>query len=252
MIHRRRSLLGCTSALGRIGQKVVRRLKRDGLSATLRRAVEVILWEARKLDPVFRERERESREYDSLFNVDTSGKILKEDLLFPKEVEEWCNWYEPTPPYLIREFVKHLPQDLTTFHWLDLGSGKGRVVFICSRYRMKAITGIELSPWLHDISVENQKSFRDPEQKTFSLHFIQGDAQSMAFPPDDLIISLYNSFNGPVLEAVVRKLTDSLREIPREVYLIYVNPLHAEVVERTGMFEKIAQGDRYKIFRAKR
>jgi len=252
MIHKGRCLLGCTTTLRRIGQKVVQRIKRDGVLATLSRAVEVILWESRKLDPVFRERERESREYDSLYNVDTSGKILKEDLSFPKEVEEWCNWYEPTPPYLIREFVRHLPEDLSNFHWIDLGSGKGRVVFMCSRYRMKAITGIELSPWLYEISVQNQKSFRDPNQQTFSLNFLHGDAQAIVFPSDDLIISLYNSFTGPVLEAVLDNLRRSLEELPREAYLIYVNPLQADVVEQSGMFEKIAQGDKYKIFGAKR
>lgn len=230
----------------------MRRLKSEGLRPTLQRAVEVLLWEARKLDPTFRAREKESQDYDSRFNVDTSGKILKEELQFPQEVQEWCNWYEPTPPYLIREFMRYLPEDLSTFHWVDLGSGKGRVAFMCAHYRLKAITGIELSPWLHEIAVANKARFHDPDQRTFSIEFIEGDAQTVNFPHDNLIVSLYNSFNGPVLERVLKNLTTSLEEIPREAYLIYVNPLHASVVTQTGVFKEIGQASKYRIFRANR
>jgi hypothetical protein len=39
-----------------------------------------------------------------------------------------------------------------------------------------------------------------------------------------LIIYIWNSFTGPVMEQVFRNLEASLAQLPRELYLVYIHP----------------------------
>ena len=44
------------------------------------------------------------------------------------------------------------------------------------------------------------------------------------WPPGPLIVYMWNAFTQPVMERVFRNLESSLKEEPRELYLVYIHP----------------------------
>jgi SAM-dependent methyltransferase len=203
----------------------------------------------RKLDPVFRERLRESEHWDDQFGTDTGGQIPKTELNFPEDLAAWCNWYEPAPPWIIREFFTKLPADVSDFHWVDLGSGKGRVVLMCAMFPLRAVTGVELSRTLHRIAVHNLELFPKNVRRTEVVQFVEGNAETFDLPEVPLIISLFNSFGPPILTTVLERLIASLRDHPREAYFIYINPVHRSLIEGTGVFDTLVESGRYRLYR---
>ena len=53
---------------------------------------------------------------------------------------------------------------------------------------------------------------------------MQGDATDFSWPPGPLIVYMWNAFTRPVMERVFRNLESSLKEEPRELYLVYIHP----------------------------
>ena len=51
-----------------------------------------------------------------------------------------------------------------------------------------------------------------------------GDATEFSWPPGPLIVYMWNAFTRPVMERVFQNLQSSLKEQPREVYLVYIHP----------------------------
>lgn len=66
------------------------------------------------------------------------------------------------------------------------------------------------------------------------LSVINRDARLFPWPSTPLVVFLYNPFEEPIVGQVVDRLERSLRDAPRPVDLIYVNPLWAEAFETRG------------------
>ena len=70
---------------------------------------------------------------------------------------------------------------------------------------------------------------------------------------------MFNPFNGVILSRILENLEQSWNENPRDMFVVYHNPVHADLVENCPLFDVFLSGtDRwdyrrldYKIFRAK-
>ena len=86
---------------------------------------------------------------------------------------------------------------------------------------------MELSPELDRIARSNIARYSEakggllPDTPLISM---QGDATDFAWPPGPLIVYMWNAFTQPVMERVFRNLESSLKEEPRELYVVYVHP----------------------------
>ncbi len=68
--------------------------------------------------------------------------------------------------------------------------------------------------------------------------------------PEPLLLYLFNSLPEAALIEVMTNLDDSLRQCPREVYLLYHNPLLEPVLANYPAFKKIAGTHQYSLFQA--
>src|SRR5712691_7133679 len=57
--------------------------------------------------------------------------------------------YQPTEPVLFEEMLASIKIDFRNFTFIDLGSGKGRVLLLASDYPFRQIVGVELLPALN-------------------------------------------------------------------------------------------------------
>ncbi len=120
--------------------------------------------------------------------------------------------------------------DWSRFTFVDLGCGKGRALLLASRYPFRKILGVELDPSLAAVAQANLLAFRAPWQVCRSLAALHGDATAFDLPPTPILLYLYHPFLAPALKRVLRRLERSLRQHPRELWLVYINPEAAHVL----------------------
>jgi hypothetical protein len=135
------------------------------------------------------------------------------------------------------------------FIFVDIGSGKGRMLLMASSLPFKQLIGLELSPELHEIGRKNIRKFRSAAQKCRNIVTHCADATSFPLPPDNTVLFLYNPFRAPIMERFLTHLKHSFRENPREVYVFYAKPLYHDLIMNTGCFELLSRDDSLAVYR---
>jgi SAM-dependent methyltransferase len=127
----------------------------------------------------------------------------------------------------------NLPRDS---NFVDIGSGKGRVLLIASQYGFHRVVGIEFSGELCAIARKNVEAFSRNAKPVSSIEVIETDATKYRFRAEDRVFFMYNPFDAFILAKVVDNIRRSLEENPRNAWLIYNTPLHHEVIKSAGLF----------------
>ena len=158
--------------------------------------------------------------------------------------------YQPSDPALFHESIRGLAIDYSQFQFLDLGSGKGRTLLMASEYPFRRILGVEVVPALHRAALENFGKYKSQTQKCFTLESVCGDARDFQFPPEPLVLFLFNPLPEAGLRVVMANLRASLREHPRPVYVVYHNPLLEHVLVEDGGLQRVRGDLRYAVYRS--
>jgi SAM-dependent methyltransferase len=155
--------------------------------------------------------------------------------------------YQPTDPALFHEMMSKLEIDFSQFVFIDIGSGKGRVLLMAADYPFRRVIGVELLPELHRIAQENISKYKSDSRRCFALESICGDARDFVFPPEPIVIYLFNPLPEAGLINLLAHLGRSLSANPRPVYVLYHNPLLERVLARRWL-RRISGTDGYAIY----
>lgn len=122
-------------------------------------------------------------------------------------------------------------------HFLDIGCGKGRALIMAAEAGTKKITGVDISRQLLDSAKKNIAKYNTTHQ---GIDFIikHDDAFYFEIADDVDIIFLFNPFDEFLMEAVADNIEKSLAGNPRQLQIVYFNPLHKHVFLNRG-FEQI-------------
>ena len=214
-----------------------------------------VLWEFVRDSTPERLRQRYGdADYDWDYRVNTtSGAVAWRDRL----LGQFHSAYQPTEPAAFHEMLNSVQQAPTPdqavlnfrdFTFIDLGSGKGRTLLMASDYPFRRIIGVELLPSLHQIAQQNLSEYKSDTQKCFALESISADATAFPFPDDPLVIYLFNPFPETGMRRLFANLERSLREHPREVYVLYHNPLLEHVLAEGGFLRRLGGTHQYSLF----
>jgi hypothetical protein len=162
--------------------------------------------------------------FDEEYGTDTSGLIFGDDL--------WSTAYYGVTPSLLTQMIGSLNLDWERFVFIDLGSGKGRALLLASQFPFKKIVGVEFVPELSSTATANISRFNPPWKVCKEIESINEDAGKFEYPSDPLVVYIYNPFLAPVMKKCLKHLSSSLEKQPREVYLIYGNPVFERLVKR--------------------
>src|ERR1700733_8238629 len=165
--------------------------------------------------------------FDERFGVETSGLIY--ELPSGHQHDLHNNGYFAVAPSvfhaIMRAMLERLHVDWQRFGFVDLGSGKGRALLLASDYPFREIIGVELSPKLDRVARDNIARYalakRAPRAPVISM---TGDATEFSWPAGPLIVYMWNAFTRPVMERVLENLQASLKEQPRELFVVYIHP----------------------------
>ncbi len=162
-------------------------------------------------------------EFDREHGTETSKRVHVTDL----EIDN-ANWihaeaYFPTPSRLLADICEGLDMQFEELTFVDLGSGKGRVLLMASQFPFRRIIGVELSAELDEIARENIAAYRG-EQGCHNIATVCGDFTAFEFPPEPLFVFLYNPASLQLSQKLAKNLMRSIKEHPREVWILYVTP----------------------------
>jgi hypothetical protein len=155
---------------------------------------------------------------DSRYSIRTAGYVLQTDT---GVANADANEYAATPYRVIRRLFRLLPPQCFDGSFIDYGAGRGRVTIVASRYPFRRVIGVELSELLHREAQENLRS--TPVRRTCEVQLLRTDAAHFEIPDDVTVAYFYKPFGRSTTEQVLRRIKDSLRRQPREVWILAYN-----------------------------
>lgn len=167
--------------------------------------------------------EREA--FDRIHGTDTERALGAADLAVSGDDVQALWRYWPTLRSSFTAIVESLPFGCEGRTFVDLGSGKGRALLLASEFPFERIVGVELSPALHRVAEHNVRVWRSPAQRCRSFELVCMDARDYPFPPEDALVYLFQPFPAEVMGPVLDNLGRSVAERPREVHVVYHNPI---------------------------
>ena len=188
--------------------------------------------------------ETRCRLYDWRHNVQTCGDVAVASLGHVGENVDHAAPYMPSHPKFLDETIRNLAIDYARYVFVDLGSGKGRVLLVASEFPFARIQGVEFSRPLHDIAARNVRRYTSRSQRCKNVEPIHGDAIKYEFSRTPTVIFMFNPFQPAVLVPVLRKLEASIAELPRDVVLLYMAPYYGDLVERETSLRLVSE-ERY-------
>jgi hypothetical protein len=189
-----------------------------------------------------------AEEFDARYGVDTAGRIEAVDAGGLGENKAFANQYEGTHAPSFLRVVASMKLHYPDFTFMDFGSGKGLAMLLASWFPFDRIRGVEFSPELHEVCESNIRSFRSDKQKCFDLEDICADATEVEIPAGPSVYYFFNPFQAPIMRKVLHNIEASYKASPREMYVIYFNPLAAETVPEAG-FEQLSELAGHRIYK---
>lgn len=151
--------------------------------------------------------------------------------------------YQGANYFLLDKVFTYLQSIDATKNIVDYGCGKGRVLVVAAFYGFERIIGIDFAK---ELCEEAQRNIA-PLQKKFPgkiFTVIHANAVDYRVEDDTTVFFFFNPFDEVVMLAVVKNILLSLKRNPREIYVVYLNPVHMEIFMSAGFkqvyyFEKM-------------
>ena len=221
------------------------RRKRDAFFPTIWRLIVMLGEFVRDSTPERRRQRYGDVQYDWDYRVNTTGATTG---WRSRLMGIFHSPYQPTEPSLFHEMLSALKINFHEFTFIDLGSGKGRVLLMAADYPFRRILGIELLPELHRVSVQNLSQFKSNSQRCFAVETICADARQFIFPPEPTVLYLFDPLHEQGLLQVIANLDRSLREHPRPLYVLYHNPQLDHVLANSSGLRKLSGTHQYHVY----
>jgi len=172
------------------------------------------------------------------YGIDTTGADELHDLDEMGIDISHATIYMPVSYELLEEIFTQLnPSTIKPLnHFLDIGCGKGRAMCVAAHKGFRKITGIDLSKKLCDATKRNCNITKE-KIPTAEFEIINNDAFYFDIPFDVDCIFMFNPFDEIIMSGVANNIYESLRQSPRKMKIVYVNPLHKTVFTKNGFKE---------------
>lgn len=180
--------------------------------------------------------EERKEAFDARFGTDTAAPA------FGSERKPGAYFYVATTASVIYDALRSLALQRDAFAFVDMGSGKGRALLVASEFPFAKIVGIELSPQLHHIAQANVARYRPASQQCTNFDLRCMDVVDYKYGSEPVVLFLFDPFGRETLQSVVDNLEASLREKPREAYVVYVYPRFEDVLENSDVLRKVREG----------
>lgn len=231
-----------------------RAARRYGLMGTVTMAAKHVAARiASRLRPSVRaqaqQRHVRAAEFDQRYGVDTGGLVYQTELKMNNPHQLHAKRYEGSDPLFFRNAINLLPISHERFCFVDLGSGKGRAVLLATEFPFARVVGVEFARELHEVAQKNVVRFRPHMTKCRDVEVVCMDALAYPLPPQPLVCFLGDPFDGPLMAQLVATIVTSMRQLPRDLYVVYYNPRSGHLFDDSASFVRVAEVGPVRIWR---
>lgn len=145
--------------------------------------------------------------------------------------------YRPSPRRLIKWVLDGIgePFDQTTF--VDIGSGRGRVLFEAARYPFQRIVGVECAEELHEDASLNLRHWPRAVMRCREIDLVLGDALVTPLPESDLVVWMFDPFADRLVTHMAARLADHARRW--RVTIVLVEPQNPMAFRESTAFREL-------------
>jgi hypothetical protein len=162
--------------------------------------------------------------------------------------DDW-SLYIPARPASARAALQALPvREPRDYTLIDIGSGKGRVLFVAAEYPFRRIVGVESVRELHAAAERNIQRYRYHARRCPWIEAVHARAQDYAWPADPLVLFFFNPFPAGVMAQVMQRVVRSLERHPRPIWLILLFPELDPIIRSVPALRLQRQTRRYHIY----
>jgi SAM-dependent methyltransferase len=122
--------------------------------------------------------------------------------------------------------------------FLDIGSGKGRIILMAAAYPFRRVIGVELSTRLIQIAQDNIDGCK-ATLRCKDIVLVNADAVGYEIPDDVTVVFMNNPVRGATFVAVVQQVLASYDRRPRTIRIVYANPIEEPALLSTGRIRMI-------------
>lgn len=187
-------------------------------------------------------------DFDRRYGTDTWREVKLGDLDINNSNVKFGIHYTTPPIELVREAFGKVKIQHRDFMFIDMGSGKGMAMLLASSYPFSKIVGVEFSPQLIEIAQQNIRKYNDPSQSCRRFELVCADASEYPIPAAPTVFEFANPFIKDVMRTVVDRLEASLRLHPREVWIVYINPVEHKMFDRSSLLAARERNAEYAIY----
>ncbi len=221
--------------------RFVRHIKDHGLGSAADLVGKNLIWPC--CNWLSRRRIRAHEQFDLKYGLDTQTPVLLRQLERSAPGAKYANLYEGAAIPLVHRILRQLSIDMQQFTFIDLGSGKGRVLLVAAQYSFKSVIGVEFSKTLHEIAQSNIAKFVEQQLTKTRPTSVNMDAGEFDFSQfTNKVVFCNNPFSAGLMLRVLDNLQLSVAKTGDKAILIYLSPIPALVTDRLDTFDSIGQG----------
>jgi len=176
--------------------------------------------------------------FDQAHGVDTASSVYAHEIGFRGTAGLFASHYHPAPARVIVHALSELPIRHEDYVFVDFGSGKGRALLVAANFGFRQVIGVEASPALHDVALQNIARYRSDQQKCHAIESHCMDCLEFELPDEDIVLYMYHPFAASVLRDVLKRVVTQFSRSSREIYIVYLSPFHDRVFRE---FECLAE-----------
>jgi SAM-dependent methyltransferase len=176
---------------------------------------------------------------DRRLGIDASGLHWPTELAATGPNAEHGKEYFGTPTLVLARILNRLSIDPSRFVFVDLGSGKGRVVLHAAIRPFHQVVGVELSESMHQAASLNLASAEAGGRLRAPVRLINQDILDFELPELPLVLYMFDAFSKTVLNMLLDKIERSLAAHPRECFLVYVNAVDKDCIASRPLLSQL-------------
>jgi len=186
--------------------------------------------------------------FDRRYGVETADSVRLEQLDLPTADTAEAQAYAPVAEAVFREMVRSVPIDYANSSFIDVGSGKGKALMPAASMPFKRVVGVEYVRSLHGIAEGNLSKFIAAKRIERPAELVCVDAETFEWPSGPLIVFLYNPFDCTKMRKVLGRLLEAMDREPRDVLLLYRNPVCHATIRDTARFQLRRENRHYHLY----
>lgn len=171
--------------------------------------------------------------YEKQLGINTHSIVNLTNLTLAGESSDQNHHYQGASYFILFSVFNKLPENVKHKTFIDFGCGKGRALFVAEQSGFTKLIGVDIAKELIEDANANKLVYKS-KNSISEITFIFNDATKYEIPNDACVFYFFNPFGEEILQQVINNIKVSVKENPRKIYCIYLNPKYKSVFDENG------------------